>query len=276
MASIIDDALKTTRRSLPLAVVPVVASLLSFSQVARALAADAGGGVAFPFPNGLPTLWTYVSLPAGPAGTGGGGPLSLPAFLVSFALGLLVTAALEAGFLGALSNRIDGRPAAFPAGVRRFTLRMVGVQLLRSALVFAVLPLFVVPPLALLAILVLSYLVYGLPFVIVVHDADFVPALRRTIGHATDGGLYASYGFGHLLAGAVASVVLSTLTLTAGLPGILLGVVIVAVPAVFVACAGLLVFRELGDGSPGPDEVGAGDSPDSGPDEGAGPAAQAE
>lgn len=246
MSDRFDRAAEVTRGSLDLAVVVLVATLLSGSKVSRALAAGPGGGITFPFPSGLPTLWTYVSLPAGP-GTGSvGGPLSLVAFVPLFLVGLLVTAALEAGFLGTLSSRIDGETDGFVDGVERYTLRMVGVNLLRAVVVFVAAPLLLVfPPLAVVVSLGVTYLIYGLPFEIVVSDAAFGTALGQTVSHALDGGEYAFFGGVHLVAGAVASVLFSSLVRGGGLLSILVGAAIVAVPAVFVAAYGLLVFREL-------------------------------
>jgi len=239
-------AREVTLNSLALALFPAVATLLSLSNVARALAANAGAGITFPFPTGLPTLWTYVSLPSGPAGPSVGGPLSITAFVPLFVVGLLVTAALEAGFLGSLWRRLEGDPIAVWTSVRRYTLRMVGVNLLRFLVVLAALPLFVIPPLALLAVVVLSYLVYGLPFQIVARDVSFGPALRSTVSTALSGGSYAVFGIAHLLAGAAASVVLTGVVLSTGPVGVLAGTAVVAVPAVFVATYGLLVFSAAG------------------------------
>lgn len=240
-----DRAIDITRDSVQLAAVPVAATLLSGSKIARTLSAGPGGGVSFPLPTGLPTLWTYVSVPSA-AGTGSvGGPLSLVAFIPLFVVGLLVTAALEAGFLGSLMRRIDEEAIAFVESVKRFTLRMVGVNLLRAAIVLAVFPLLVVPPLAIVVVLGLMYLVYGLPFEIVVHDADFRTALETTVSHAFDGGLYATFGVAHLILGAVASLLLTSLVRNGGLLGIVIATLVIAVPAVLVAAYGLLVFRDL-------------------------------
>lgn len=258
MPSRVDRAVEVTQDSLALAVVPAVATLLSASAVARALAAGGGGGMTFPFPAGLPTLWTYVSLPGGAAGgpVGGGtigGPLSVVAFVPLFVLGLVLTSALEAGFLGSLSRRLDGRPVRFGESARRFSVRMIGVNLVRAAAVFVALPLLVFPPLAIVVVLVVSYLVYGLPFEVVVRDDTLLDALESTVGRALDGGPYAAFGLAHLLAGAAASLVLTALVRTGGAVGVLLGTALVAVPAVFVGAYGLLVFRSLpGNGSSRP------------------------
>ena len=250
MPSTFDRATAVTGRSLPLAVVPALASLLSLDSVVRALRAGPGGGITLPFPTGLPTLWTYVSLPSGPGGVPVGGTLSLAAFVPLFVAGLLVTSALEAGLLGTLSTRIDGGRGGFAASVRRYTLRIVGVNLVRFTVVVAALPFaLLLPPLALLVVLVGSYLVYGLPFVVVTRDVGVGKALDATVGHAADGGAYAAFGLKHMVAGAVASLALSWLART-GVVGVLVGTAAVAVPSVFVAAYGLLVFRRLGGGRP--------------------------
>lgn len=245
MPSRYDRAVRVTTDSLVLAAVPALASLLSASQIARTLSSGPGGGVTFPFPTGLPTLWTYVSVPNTVATGSVGGPLTLATFVSLFLLGLLLTSALEAGFLGTLSRRLDGEPVAFVESVRQYLLRMIAVNLVRLAVVVTALPLMVMPPLVLVIVLVLGYLFYGLPFVVVVYDARFATAVEVTVSHALDGALYARFGVTHLAAGAVASLVLTAVVRNIGIPGILLGTVAVAVPAVFVAVYGLLVFRDL-------------------------------
>lgn len=244
MPSRFDHAIEITRDSIVLAIVPIAATLLSGSEIARVLSAGPGAGVSFPLPTGLPTLWTYVSVP-NPVGAGSvAGPFSQVTFIPLLVVGLLITAALEAGFLGSLSRRLEGEPLAFVESVKRFTLRMVGVNLLRTVIVIAVFPLFVVPILALVAVLVLMYLTYGLPFVIVVRDTSFTEGLRATVSHALDGSLYAAFGAAHLFVGAITSVVLTFLLRNGGVFGILIGTLAVAVPAVFVGVYGLLVVRD--------------------------------
>jgi hypothetical protein len=245
MSSRFDHAVEVTVDSVALAIVPIVATLLSGSEIARILSAGPGGGIAFPFPTGLPTLWTYVSVPGVAAIGSGGGPLTITAFVPLYVLGLVITAVLEAGFLGSLSQRLDGEAGGFVESVERFTLRMVGVNLLRTALVLAIVPFLVFPPLALVVVLGLTYLVYGLPFEIVVRDVAFMTALEAAVSRAFDGGLYATFGLAHLIAGAVGSAVLTVVVRTGGLPGILIATLVIAVPAVFVAVYGLLVFGDL-------------------------------
>jgi len=249
MPSRLDTAMAATRRNVVLAAVPVVATLLSGSKILRVLAAGPGGGLTFPLPTGLPTLWTYVALPSA-AGSGPsiGGPLAVTTFLPLFLVGLVLTAALEAGFLGSIEARLTNGEPSFVANVGRYTGRMIGVNLVRAAIVFVAFPLLLVAPiLAVVAIVVLSYLVYGLPYEVVVGDRSVTAALSATVSHARAGGDYATFGVAHLLGGAAASLVLTGVVRTAGWPGILFGTAVVAVPAVFVAVYGVLTFRAVND-----------------------------
>lgn len=251
MPSRFDRAVAVTQESMVLAVVPVVATLLSLSKVQQALATAGGGGITFPFPTGLPTLWSYVSLPGVTAAGGitATGPGALLVFVVVFLVGLLVTSALEAGFLGALDGQVSSGDRGFVDGIEQFTLRIVGVNLIRAAMVLVALPFLILPPIAIIVVIVLSYFIYGLSFVVVVRDVRVLTALSETLEHAADAGDYATFAVGHLVAGAGASIVLSGLVRNAGIVGILIGAVVVAVPAVFVAVYGVLLFRDLDAGS---------------------------
>lgn len=248
MPSRYDRAVDVTTHSIDLAVIPILATLLSFSEIARMLAAGRGGGATFPFPQGLPTLWTYVSVPSGSA-TGGtiSGPLPIVTFVPLFILGVVVTSALEAGFLGALWKRVNDERGLFVDGVRQFTPRIVGVNLIRFAIILVALPLITIPPLAIVLVIVLSYFVYGLPFEIVVTDVGLGTALASTIEYGAEGGAYAMFGMFHLLIGGSASFVLTGITRNGGMPGIILGTLFVAGPAVFAAAYGLLLFKDLNE-----------------------------
>lgn len=239
-------AIDLTRTTLPLAVVPALASLLEFSKVAAMAAPRGGLGVTVPLPTGLPTLWTFVN--ATPLGGGAVAPAMAGAagtWLPLFLVGLVFTAALEAGFLGVLVARSADRYARFLDSSATYFARMLGINLL-TLLVFVVgLPLLVFPPLAFAFVLVAGYLLYGLPFVVVIEDATVLEAVGVSIGYALDGGEYLAYAVGYLAVGTVGSVVLTAMVYNFGLVGILVGAVIVAVPALFVTAFGVVVFRSL-------------------------------
>lgn len=239
-------AIELTRRTLHLAFVPLVATLLSFSKVVAMATPHGGGGVTFPLPTGLPTLWTFVNTPG--LGRGTVGPATSAATVVwvpLFVLGFLLVSALQGGFLGVLANRAEGRRGSFVRNAGDFLPRMVGANLITMLVVFVALPLLFFPPLAIVVALVLSYLVYGLPFVVVVEDMAVLDALGETIRLATTGGRYLEYAVGYLVVGTVASFVLTAIVYNLGLLGVLLGAVVVAVPALFLAAVGVLVFRDL-------------------------------
>ncbi|MFB6152785.1 MAG: hypothetical protein ABEJ27_00890, partial [Halodesulfurarchaeum sp.] len=78
-------------------------------------------------------------------------------FIPLFLIGLVVTAALEAGFLGSIVARLNDEGTSFLANARRYLVQMIGVNLVRAAIVFAAFPLLVVSPvLAIVAIVVVS------------------------------------------------------------------------------------------------------------------------
>lgn len=228
--------------------VPAVASLLSLSSLARALAAGPGGGVTLPLPAGLPTVWTYASLPTSGGVPVAGGGLGLLPGLAAFLVGTFLTGALEAGLVGTLDDLAAGRPAVFAVAVRRHAVPVTLARLLRAGLVLVVAPfVLAAPPLAVVAVpllLAASYALYGLPFVIVVEDRRFRPALARTLRLARRGGASLRFAVAHVLAGAAVSLPVSVL-IRGGLPGVLAAVAVTAPVAAFVAAYGVCLFRDL-------------------------------
>jgi len=243
------QATETTLQSLPLAVVPLLASLLSPAKIATVLSKPIDGGVSFPVPSGLPTLWSFVQANGLTVSGSGGAGLSPFVWLPLFAVGLLIASALEAGFVGAVANRLDGESADFLTNVTRYGRRMIGVNLVRFAVVLLALPFIVFGPLAILVVVGLEYLVYGLPFVVVVERVGVVEGLSQTTSYALSASPeYVGFGVAYLIVGAVTSFVLTGFVYGTGIVGILVGSVLVAVPAVFVVAYGLLVFRALAAG----------------------------
>ncbi|GGL44693.1 hypothetical protein GCM10009037_30130 [Halarchaeum grantii] len=217
--------------------------MLAPAKVATVLSSTMDAGVTFSFPSGLPTLWSFVQ--ANGITLSGPGGLALATWLPLAAVGLLVSAVLEAAFVGGISNRVDGEDASLAANARRYGPRMVGVNLVRFAVVLVALPFALLGPLVLLPVLVLGYLTYGLPFVLVVEDVGVGAALSRSVSDAVAGGAYARFGVAYLLAMLVPSFVLTVVVYGSGLLGVVLGAALVAVPAVFVVAYGVLVFRAL-------------------------------
>ncbi|MFB6081427.1 MAG: hypothetical protein ABEJ67_01265 [Halanaeroarchaeum sp.] len=246
-SSTLDRATALTKAALPLAVVPVLATLLDVGKVVAMTAPRSGGGMKFPFPTGLPTLWTFTSV-----STQGSGVSVVPTATMSLVMavpllvvGFLLTSALEAGFLGSLARRAAGRRPSFSDAVTDYVVPILVKNVLSMLSLLLALPFFVFPPLAVLVSLVVSYFIYGMPFVIVVEDVGAIDALRASVGYGKRGGAYLTYGVGFLVVGAVASVFFTSMVYGLGLLGVLIGAVVVAVPSVFLAALGVVVFRSL-------------------------------
>ncbi len=253
----LEHAWSLLRRRPRLTAVPAVASLLSVTSLARALDAGPGGGVTFPLPSGLPTVWTYASLPntTGPAATETFGLGGVAAVL----FGAAVAGVLEAGLLGTFDSLADGLSAPgdaphgkslFRRSVARHGLPVVAAQLLRAGVVLAVLPVVLVAPTAAVIVFpivfVVSYALYGLPFVIVVEARGFRSALDRTLQLAGSGGNYPRFAITHVLAGAAVSLPVSSL-IRGGVTGVTVAVALTAPVGALVAAYGVLVFRDTAE-----------------------------
>lgn len=244
----LDRARELAESSLPLAVVPMIASLLSVGRIERVLAADPGFGVSFALPTGLPTLWTFTDVPGGSVG----GPV-VPDFgnAAVVIVGLAVTAALEAGFLGSLVARTNGRRIdrdRFLLNVGRFGVRMIAVRLVTfTAVALIVLLGGVFLPLAVVGAIAVSYGCYGWPYVVVVRDESALDALGITLALARNGGAYLAFAVAHVVGAAIVSLPVSLLVRNGGLIGILLAAGVTALPALFAAAYGVLLFRGLSD-----------------------------
>ncbi|MFB6125009.1 MAG: hypothetical protein ABEJ59_03530 [Halanaeroarchaeum sp.] len=237
-------AIERTERHLPLAIVPFLASLLSLSKVAALAAPQGGGGVSFPLPTGLPTLWTFVNARGRRRDLRPGHDRHGDALGAPVRGGLPADERARGGFLGALDPSTD---RSFADAVVHYLLPIVGANLLSLLAFVLALPFVVFPPLAVVVIIVVGYALYGMPFVIVVRDVGVWDAVRASGGYALAGGEYLSYAAGYLLVGTVGSFVLTWLVYNTGIVGIVVGAALVAVPALFLTAFGVGVFRGLPD-----------------------------
>lgn len=209
---------------LPLAVVPLLASLLSVDNVRRVL--DFRGvhlGIAFPLPPAVPDLWTFVNVPNQGSGVHVSPTLPLLPVLV------VVQAALAAGLLGSVHQVLRKGTYDFSRNAKRYFVPFLAYQALVGVALLATVALgAVAPPLLLLAIpayLVFAYLFYAAPYLLVVEDLGVVAALARSYGWALAGGAYARFAGGYLLAVAGISVVATAVVVNAGAVGIAVGTI---------------------------------------------------
>jgi len=172
-------------RLLPLALVPLVTALFRVRDL-LATGRTSGFSLRASFPVYRYDLWSFVDAPRG-----GGVTVSLPFGSVE-SLSLLVpligayvvvSGALSAGYFGSIADGITTGRFDFVAAVRRFGARMILLEALVVVAVAALfLPLLVVPPLfvvAILAALVVSYLYFPTVYVRALEDRDIASAARR-------------------------------------------------------------------------------------------------
>lgn len=163
--------------------------------------------------------------------------------------------ALAAGYFGSLANALAGEPYRFAEHVCRylpaFLVFTVAPVVARSPLVLLVSAPsgvgVVVVLLALLAVVVASYLLYATPSLLVLRDTDLVSAARASAGFAADGGAYRSYAVGFAATVAVVSAVLSAITVSVPIVGLALGL---PVGAVLGLAGNLATMRFVADIDP--------------------------
>lgn len=272
MPSLLTRASQVAGRTAPYAVVPFALTLLAFENVATAAhPSSVGVNVKFALPADVTTLWTVVDPPAQGVSVYTPVPLAFAPVFVA------VEAAVVAGFLGGLRDAYRGRDPDFTGAVRDHWLPVLGVRVVQFV-VFVGLGLTLVaggPGLALLGfpvVLVLGYLLWGAPYLVVLRDSDALTALAESASVAAGGGRYLSFSLGYAVAVAAASVVLSPLVTGAGIAGVLVGAALLAYPALVASAAATIVVdgaaetaEAAGDGaSPGDPDGGPSPAPSRG------------
>ena len=265
LTALLSDAAERTDRTLPLAAVPLVVSLLAVDKFRRIAAFDGVNlGISFGFPSAVTGGWTFLSLPSG-----GPGVTVYPANPVSFVVftgaATLVTAALGAGYLGSLRRAVAGRSRQFLADTRAYFLPVLLFQVaslvaslafVGAALVVPLLLLLVVP-----VLLGLAYLFYATPYLVVTGDRSLVPALSASYGYATEGGEYASFFLRYLAVTALVSLPAVPLFTSLGLVGALLGMAVLAPVGLLFDDATMAFLGELDGAGPAAPSPGSGDPP---------------
>lgn len=247
------DGWQRSNRARWLASVPVVTALLSFDKIAR-IASHSGFSVGFKlflFPSPAENVWTYVRVPQSGITVETPGPLWL------LPVSVLVYSVLLGGFLGSVRRLLDGEETEF-AFVRD------SLAYLRQMAVWTGIPIAVfgglalaggsVPPLAVgllfVSVVVLGYLFYAAPFLVVLRDAGILDALTASYRFAVGGGAYAAYGFAYVAFGLAVSAVASTVVVNLGIVGLLVGVPAVARLGLATSTATMRFVSDLDPESP--------------------------
>jgi hypothetical protein len=180
-----ERTLRYLDRLLVLALVPLATSLGNVGKLLATARAD-GLSVTASFPVYRYDLWSFVNAP-----DGGGVPVPVPfeplgsvwLAVPLLAIYVVVSGVLSAGYFGSIAAAITTGSFGFVAGVRRFAVRMVALEALVVVGLLAVfLPLLVVPPLfviAILALLLAGYFLFPTVYVLVLEDRGRVRCPTR-------------------------------------------------------------------------------------------------
>lgn len=216
-----------------LAAVPFVTALLQTNKVLEVLAHRGFSiGISLGIPLPVTTVWSFVSVPS--SGTTFSAPNTVAGVGLA-GVGFLVLGVLTAGYLGSLRRAMAGAEWTFLACVRRHLRPFLGFGVLLVALF--------VPPLAMALagppvrpllfawvplLIVVGYLVYPAPYLIVLEAEGLASALTRSVRLTTTEAAAFRYAVGYALLVAVLSLPATALTVNLGLGGILVGAVALA------------------------------------------------
>lgn len=244
-----------SERVWPLAAVPLVATVLDVARLHTLLDnTDRVFSVTFGVPRPVSTLWSFVNAQPEGVSVGAFGLDSVAPFVGSLLVYGVVSGALAAGYLGSIDDALDGCYDFF-AAVRRYAVPLVGFSLLEAGVGIALvaaglvaIPLLVVVGVALL---VLAYLFFTAPYLVVVEDRSLVPALGRAFDLATGTSRVPAFFLGYVVVSAVCSVPISWVAFNTPPLGVALAVLVSAPLALLLNVATLLFVRDLvGAGQP--------------------------
>lgn len=197
----------------------------------------------------IETPFETVALPLDAIGTAASGWIG--AVVLAYAV---LAAVVAAGYLGGIDRRLRREPASIAACVVAYAPRLFAYYLVVFGAFLALVPFVAVaPPLLVLAfpaVIVLGYLFYAAPFLIVVDDAGLVEAFRRSYGFAVGGGPYFGFALGHVLVAAGASVVLS-IAVSVGPVGFVVALLAATPLGLVLTAATVSLVQELADGGRG-------------------------
>lgn len=253
--ALLSNAVSYAGRLAVLALVPLFASLSRWRDVV-ATATRQGFTVSlnFGFPHPIADLWTFVDAPSPDGGgvnvdlplvldAGFGESLAASALVVLFATGLLM-----AGYVGSIHQYVETGRYDFLENVTDYGLRMIvfqfGVLLGAVGLFLPVLASPVLLAVVLPLLLVLAYLFYLLPYLVVVEDRSLLEAVDRSTSLASGGGEPLVFFVVYVLLSAAASVPLSLLA-NAGFAGVVLAAVLASGYGLVLTTFTVLFVREL-------------------------------
>ncbi|NJE05812.1 hypothetical protein E3E36_06575 [Thermococcus sp. M36] len=224
---------------------PVVMSLMDYGKVIGALNVEGPHfGIQFPLPESVPTLWSFVSLPAKASGVA-----FSPEGITFMVLLILLGSYLEAGYVGSIRDEVLMRESSFLKNAGRdfpeflkFNAILYAVMMLLILTVLASPFMFL---LAFLGLIIFLYAVYGTPFLISIDGLGFMDALVESLRLAKKGGEYLDYALKYLALGAFISVPLTLIVTNTGVPGLIVGLLLSAPLSLTLSTATVIFFVDL-------------------------------
>jgi hypothetical protein len=189
------------------------------------------------------TLWTVLDPPTT------GVAVNTPVPLVALPVFLAVEAFVAAGYLGGIRDAYRDRDTDFMTAASEHWLSILGVRVVQF-LAFAGfgLALLSTGPVGVLVavplFLLLAYLLWGAPYLVVLRGEDAVTALVASARLASLGDRYLWFSLGYAVVAAAASLVLSPLVTGAGIVGVVGGAALVAGPSLVGSAAATIVVDE--------------------------------
>ncbi|KUH32507.1 hypothetical protein APY94_09415 [Thermococcus celericrescens] len=225
--------------------VPLVMSLMDYDKVIRTLHLEGFHfGIRFPLPEPSPTLWSFVSLPAGASGT-----TFSPEGLMFTALLVLFGSYLQAGYIGSIRDEVLMRDSSFLKNAERDFLEFLQFNLvLYAVMMLLILFLMALPSMffsAFLGLMIFLYAIYGTPFLISIRGLKFRDALIESLNLAKKGGEYLDYALKYLAIGALISVLLTFIATNTGVFGFTVGLFLAAPISLTLSTATVIFFIDL-------------------------------
>lgn len=256
MPSVSEFAAAAVDRSLavlPLAAVPLVVTLLDVERLRVLLPTDDRVfSVTFGFPRDITTLWSFLNVTADGVSVGPVGGEFTAEFLAATVVGVVASSLLAAGYLGSIDASLRGN-YDFLREVREHARPFLGFGFLEAGvgLLVVAVGLFARPLLlpAVVAGLVLAYLFFAMPYLVVTEGRGLADALGRCFDLSTSDGRYLGFFVAYVLVSAALSVPVSYAAFNFGSVGVAAALLVVAPLALVLNVATLLFVRSLGEPS---------------------------
>jgi hypothetical protein len=235
------------------AVVPLLLGALNWNKIHDVLTdpSDFRIGLSFALPVPVTDPWSFVSTPTNGVEVAGGPNVVGAAVLAGL---LVLQGPLLAAYLGGLRHRLAGDDVGWAGALRRYWLRLLGFA---AVLLAMNLPpaLFVLagsagPVLVLLwlvVLVVLGYLFYAAPYLVVLHDVGLPRALSWSVSLALGEDPYLRYALGYVGVAIALSIPATLVVTNVPILGIVLGVVGLAPVGLLFDTTTLLFVADLTD-----------------------------